>query len=104
MLHAPSLRRAMVQMGNFGLLAGTVMWILLVVHGAQRVSSGIAVQEYLVRFGPLNLTHIVKKPITGGFIANLSLETGLLWYIIGWIAAGAAAGWLLVILANKRPL
>ena len=103
MLQQSSFRRAVLQMSSLGLFAGLVTWILLLVHGAQKMSADSAAHEYLVRFGPVSLTHITKKPISGGFVAGLSLETGLAWYIICWMIVGGVTGLVIICLAGKSP-
>jgi len=88
-------------MSNFGLFTGVVLWVILVVRGAQQLRSASHLADYLVQFGPLTLTHIVKKPIEDGFSVSFSLESGLIWYVFGWLIFGLLGGMILVFAARQ---
>jgi hypothetical protein len=94
-------RQALLQMSNFGLLAGVMLWVILVVRGAQQLRNASHLADYLVQFGPLKLTHIVKQPIEDGFSVSFSLEPGLVWYVFGWVALGLLGGIAVVFVAKR---
>ena len=79
-------------MCNLGLLCGTLLWVILMVKGAGELRGASGTQEYIVQCGPFVLTHISKHAVAGGFTAGFSLESGLVWYILSWIAAGILLG------------
>jgi hypothetical protein len=80
---------------NGATLAGTLVWVILIVRAAHQLSKTSGLTEAPVTFGPFLLTQITKRPVENGHIASFSLEAGLTGYISFWLALGVVAGLLL---------
>jgi len=87
-----NIRKRVIQKINICLLAGVLVWILVLLRGAYTLRNTPVNHEYVVRFGPLILNHLTKRAVPGGFVAGFSFENGFLWYVLGWLLLGVAIG------------
>jgi hypothetical protein len=90
-----------MQMINYGLLLGTVTWVLLIVKGAQTLKADGSQDLYQVMFGPLTLTRLSRQQIENGSTVRFSLEQDFLWYVLIWLVVGGTLGLLLVYYTRK---
>ncbi|HJQ07879.1 MAG TPA: hypothetical protein VJ836_00175 [Candidatus Saccharimonadales bacterium] len=84
-----------------GLLAGITIWILLLLRGASLVRDAPIV-GHMVRLGPFNLTEIQQIAIPEGYRVSLTLQTGLLWFILTCIVAGFIVGLVLTGISSAK--
>jgi hypothetical protein len=83
----------------FGLQAGVLVWIIMLLQqSAAAHSDGFGVIRH-VTFGPLVLMSLGKHEVEDHFVANFRFESGFLPYFAGWLVTGIiiafVARWLL---------
>jgi hypothetical protein len=96
-----SIKRRAVQLLNYGILLGTVTWVLLIIKGALTLKAATGQMVHNVTFGPLTLMRISKQPVTDGFTVRFALEVGLIWYVVFWLAIGGLLGLCFAVYARK---
>lgn len=95
MLNRNNLRHHLSQKMGFAVLIGALLWVVLLAQMAAKmrdVTFNDTTQT--VAFGPLELVDITKKISDhGAVMINFQFHSGILWYVLLWLALGAAFGY-----------
>ncbi|HYH75356.1 MAG TPA: hypothetical protein VD735_05345 [Candidatus Saccharimonadales bacterium] len=88
----------------FGLQAGVLVWIVLLLQqavAAQNAGLGIA---HRVTFGPLTLISLGKEQIGDTLVAHFSFEDGLIAYFGFWLLAGTICAAIAGAVLSRRSI
>lgn len=93
MPNSSALQRHVAQKVGLCILLGVIVWVVLLIAGANHMRSAIDTNAYDVVIGPLALNHIAKSVAEGGHKVSISFEMGLLWYLFACTGVGALLGY-----------
>lgn len=85
-----ALEKQLAQKLGISTLGASLIWIALLLHGANIVHNSVLGAHYIVRIGPLALNEIVKVPAGDGFVVSLSFRPGLVLLFVLCTAVGLA--------------
>jgi hypothetical protein len=104
MLHRNDLRHHIIQKMGIAALGAALTWAILLSQTAAKmrdVTFNSTTQD--VAFGPLVLTHITKTVNDNGTVtATFHFAQGLLWYLLIWLAVGAAIGYAVATFGGRK--
>lgn len=95
---------AILQKMSISLIIGLIIWMILLVRGAQAAKQNPPGAFYAVTAGPLVLHKIQREaePNTTKTLAAISFEKDLLAYAAVWIFL--SIGWSMIVIRSKHKL